>query len=149
MIRKIEKVNSQNMFDDAARHLLTQRKKSRAPRCRTMCAYRDADGLSCPIGARIPDNEYDTAFERKAVSYISKRPGCKGDAQVKRLRAAARVPEQLVGLAGHIQMIHDSWEVHEWPAKLRWLAKSFKLSTACLDTAVMRKKALLCLNTKP
>lgn len=148
-IRKIEKVTAQNMFDDAARHMLTQRKKSMSQRGRSICAYRGANGLSCPIGARIPDDEYDAAFENKSVSYITTRPGCKSDLLARRLRAAARVPENLGGLARAIQLVHDADTVAEWPGALRELATRKGLKPACLDTETMKSKARLCKKAKP
>jgi hypothetical protein len=78
-------VNSkQEVFDYMMKHLTAQGSQSLLPpKKKTLkwknktavgvtvgCAYRGADGKSCPVGCLIPDDEYEAGFEGRTVGEL-------------------------------------------------------------------------------
>lgn len=123
-------MNTQEIFDKVATHLLTQNKKSllhpdsKDEFSSRMCAYRNPQGLKCAIGALIPDSLYDPAFEE--MGSITTLP-------------RGLFPKIGINYVEHhfflleLQVIHDRYPVYEWKGKLRVLAKKYELSDAVLD----------------
>lgn len=74
----LKEATLQEIFEQAARHLLTQNKKS--VDANGMCVYRKLEGdacLKCAVGIFISDDEYQKSFENKAQSSITGlNPGC-------------------------------------------------------------------------
>lgn len=58
-------MDGQRVFNDVARHLITQGK--RASDVNGTCFYRGPEGTRCAIGGIMPDDIYDPSMEGKAV----------------------------------------------------------------------------------
>lgn len=62
---RITKASNQRDFDAIVTHLRTQGEQ--ATDKKGDCQYRTADGLSCAIGCRIPDDVYHPGMEGRGV----------------------------------------------------------------------------------
>lgn len=120
-------LTAQMLFDDLARHLLTQGKRSLTYRADSVfsesCAYRGDGGLRCPVGAAILDHEYTPAME-----------GC----PVVELATRGLLPSRLkthVTLLRDLQNVHDGYEPPDWRSALWRVAMRCGLSAAVLDVA--------------
>ena len=60
-------MNEHELFMKAANHLLNMKERSFD---KGMCRYRGPDGAMCPVGAVIPDVEYDPSMEDNALSSL-------------------------------------------------------------------------------
>lgn len=102
-------MNSQQMFDKVAKHLLTQNAKSRA-------LYRGRGGMMCAIGCLIPDDLYSPKMEgiwvERLVAYFP---------ELKKF-----IPD--LALADRLQRIHDVCACNRWKDELRRAARNFHLS---------------------
>jgi hypothetical protein len=73
-------LNRQLMFDDVAKHMAQQRKRSTHD---GTCLYRGPNGLKCGIGALIPDANYSPAMDmampfEETLRYLDKKYGTIG-----------------------------------------------------------------------
>lgn len=111
-------MNRQEIFDKVAAHLLAQNKKAESPQT-GMCMYRSPDGLKCAMGALIPDDIYDPAFEGHAIDILISRydrldslfdPECSDDFFLCSL-----------------QRVHDQNSPDTWAAVLSSVATTFGL----------------------
>jgi hypothetical protein len=122
-------MTNQEMYDRVARHLLTQQARAVVPvtpgrlgidgnvlSSVESCRYRTPSGLKCAIGCLIPDDKYQESMEGAG---IGSRPAI---AAAIGIRGA----EQLM-LAAKLQVIHDSWLVESWAARLKMLAEEYRL----------------------
>lgn len=115
----LPQASRQEVFDQAARHLLTQGKKSLRVDGRSTCGYRSTAGaLACGAGCFIADAEYRESME--GAAWIS-------------LAADGRVPRTHRALIGSIQTCHDNYYPSEWPNELRRVAQLYTLSAAVVD----------------
>lgn len=112
----LPQATAQEVFDQVARHLLTQGKRSKDSD--GVCAYRGEDGLSCAAGCLIADEEYRVSFEHRQWAALS---------------SCEEVPKAYAILIYDLQRVHDRYLPYEWPDELRWVASSYDLSNACLD----------------
>lgn len=108
---------AQQVFDQVARHLLTQKKASKAGDG-FGCEYRNADGLKCAAGCLIGDDEYADEFDHPkdatSTSWASLiRKGC--------------VPGTHEPLIVALQEVHDSYDTSEWRDALCEVALRFNL----------------------
>lgn len=55
-LSNLHEATAQQVFDQAALHLLTQNRKSKED---TKCAYRTKEGLRCAAGCFISEEEYE------------------------------------------------------------------------------------------
>jgi hypothetical protein len=82
----------QEIFEQAARHLLTQNEKSESG---AMCVYRTHSGdgkLMCAVGCFISDEEYNKSFENCSFTAIVNRLNIKSTfAQNELLRSLQRM----------------------------------------------------------
>lgn len=116
----------QSIFDQVARHLLTQGSKSRDART-DMCFYRQDGGRKCAVGCLIPDELYTDEIEGCTVDELlfdhpefSEKFGLEdGDER-----------EQLLF---DLQKTHDVCDVDSWLEKLEWIAGIHGLSPAVLE----------------
>lgn len=116
----------QEVFDQVARHLLTQQKVSYSP-SHDMCAYRSPFG-ACAAGCLIADDEYTPEMEGKAWDQLVM--GC-------------NVPHKHTELISTLQAVHDESHdlmdqapnnvVSEWRHRLEEVAEEFQLSTDVLE----------------
>jgi len=109
----------QEMFDTAAKHLLTQRTRS-VSEDGNYCNYRGQQGRMCAIGPMIPDEKYSPEMEGLVVGngVVWNAMGLDSDD-----------PDNLKTLARALQCIHDASAPTAWPYKLLDLALEYNLNT--------------------
>lgn len=95
-------LNNREAFDTVKGHLLTQ--MARSVNDSGECMYRGLEGRKCAVGCLIPDEEYDVRMERKRASVVRQ--------SVRSLSGLDR------GMLERLQVIHDSFDVETWEAKL-------------------------------
>jgi hypothetical protein len=110
-LKTLPQATAQEVFDQVAKHLLTQMKKSVAKK--NYCMYRGFDGTKCAAGCLISDDEYKLEFENHNWSHLS---GTK-----------YLVPEEHCYLITKLQDIHDYYEPEDWRVKLNNLAEKSNL----------------------
>jgi len=110
----------QEMFDTAAKHLLTQRTRS-VSEDGNYCNYRGPQGRMCAIGPMIPDEKYSPDMEGWEVGngVVWNAMGLDSDDR-----------GDLETLARKLQHIHDALAPTAWPYKLLDLALEYNLNTA-------------------
>lgn len=132
-------MNTQEIFDTVARHLLTQNQDCVGE---DGALYHGEGNLRCAIGCLIPDALYAPSIENIAVDGIT---GILGDkeatvpADVLRIRdhfKALIAPEEwerACTLMDRLQRVHDIGEVRDWPENLWRTAYGMELSTAVVE----------------
>jgi hypothetical protein len=124
-------MNTQEIFDTCATHLLTQNRQSSIdtgsnsgdPECR----YRGPGGRMCAVGVLISDEFYDSALEGRGMDCESVQRAVCSSVGNERL-----TPEE-IALLKNLQGVHDTKPVEAWPEKLRAVAEYFSLSTEAID----------------
>lgn len=122
-LKTLDTASLQSIFDQCARHLLTQNKKSLRPRgshsqVGMVCAYRGEDSLKCAVGCFISDEEYDPDFEGRVfgrgpfMSYF--------------------LSSEKWTLMLSLQIIHDHNAPHKWHSLLWDFAHKNNLITSVL-----------------
>jgi hypothetical protein len=111
-LKTLPKATAQQVFDQVATHLLTQKRKSKLKSDPLECAYRGKGSLKCAAGCLISDEEYNPAMEGN------------GWCRLIREKIAPSKHEQLIY---SLQIIHDTHPVNEWETKLKWIAEINKL----------------------
>lgn len=110
----LKDATEQQVFDQVKNHLLKQNVRSTGIQG---CAYRggwDSQKLMCAAGCLISDEEY-----AERGSFIM--DGSNDTSWENHVRRD-RVPKEHFDLIKSLQVIHDSYEVEEWPAQLKELA---------------------------
>ena len=116
----------QEAFDRAVRHALKQGKRSVIIELRSSgeivehCAYRGEDGMMCPVGALIPDEEYDKTMERKSAAKLV----TKGTPSLQGLNP---------NLLCYVQFTHDTYAPREWEEEFRSVAKRYGLTFPTME----------------
>lgn len=116
----LKDATAQQVFDQVARHLLTQNERSNLED-RSACAYRGDGGLKCAAGCLIADSEYLHEMDHCGQTSW----GCLIDKKV--------VPRDHRDLITDLQWVHDSRPATAWRRELRNVAVNYKLSTAVPD----------------
>lgn len=106
----LPKATEQEVFDQVARHLLTQNAKSSG--VRSNCLYLSDDGKKCAVGCLIAKDEYHAGMEGTRWSGLISNHG---------------YPAVHENLISELQKIHDLHGLHEWKSKLTKLAKDRNL----------------------
>jgi hypothetical protein len=118
-LKTLEQATAQEVFDQAAEHLLTQNKQSEGVHNNGLtCMYRSPDGLKCAAGCLIGDDEYSREWERRSWGFVS--------------RVGFGVKKH-IDLISSLQSIHDDYEPYQWLAQLKELANSEELNTKVLE----------------
>jgi hypothetical protein len=120
-------MNTQELFDKVAKHLLTQNAK--ALDSRGGCVYRAADGKMCAVGCLIDDKHYASDLEGKGIS-IDEIDTDVCTAVIQSIGSPLD-PHQLHMLQD-LQSVHDDISPEEWPEELHNFAEEYDLSTAIL-----------------
>lgn len=123
-LKTLTTATEQEVFDQVAVHMLTQKVQSiRAGSC--TCSYRGGEqgNLMCAAGSLIADEEYDPSWDQD--------DGVSWDALV----ANGSVPDSHEFLIAALQSIHDD-DSSPWEADLRKLAVEFNLNTDAIDRLV-------------
>lgn len=113
-LKTLPRANKQQIFDQVAKHMLTQMKKSVIIDEDDIirCFYKNPEGLSCAAGCLIADDEYNPEFENQSWSSLVDW---------------GHVPKRNSELIEFLQKIHDNNEPTEWEDLLRELANHYKL----------------------
>ena len=113
---------NQQIFDQVAKHLLKQMKKSYLPGTVVTCAYRGEQGVMCAVGCLL--TEYDKSIENKNVRAIL--------IDYPEIAQAAGITLNSCSLLTDLQHLHDGREVTHWYYELGQLAKEFDLDPKVL-----------------
>jgi hypothetical protein len=118
---------AQQVFDQVARHLLTQKVRSKLlvfndedEIVDERCVYRSPDGLQCAAGCLIGDDEYHKSWDTgggSTWSVIARQMGV--DAHMS--------------LIEELQNLHDTDDPDDWAAALGRLAQTLDLSDAVVE----------------
>lgn len=123
----LPQATAQEVFDQVARHLLTQRKRSLRDGISGACMYKAAGGLACAAGCLIADDEYDYSFESWSWEYL--------------VANREDFPARHSSLITSLQVIHDSSFPTEWSYVLAVLANNEGLSPAVIEEFSARENA--------
>ena len=118
----------QEIFDQAATHLLTQRQQARDS-AHGACAYRTEAGLKCAVGCLIEDKYYRQAIEGVSVGSVTAPTHSGGSLLGAMLRKSGVDVEDaaVVNLLVDLQRIHDAGLAVAWSKHLAQTAQSFGL----------------------
>lgn len=123
-LKNLPQATAQQVFDQVARHLLTQGRRSvtEVPALirfgsSSVCAYRGDGGLKCAAGCFIGDDEYMRDFEGKTWNKL----------------VEYGIPIMHNALIRQLQLIHDGVTPGLWKEKLINLAMIAGLSYAVCD----------------
>lgn len=111
-LKTLSQATAQEVFDQVAKHLLTQNAKSvtfNEDYGKDFCMYRGDNGLKCAAGCLIGDDEYRNDMEDYLYSSLRESP------------------EEHQELITRLQCIHDQREVKEWKSELKSLAEDTHL----------------------
>lgn len=102
-------MTKQEILDKVAKHLLTQNQQSRRidEYGKSLCAYRNEEGLMCAAGCLVPEDQFSDIREGRSLSY-------------QPFFRSFPVPEY--NLVGELQYIHDTSPVDMWRKQLEGLA---------------------------
>lgn len=119
-LKTLAEATSQQVFDQVAKHLLTQNEQSQlAP---GTCTYRvineDGKVLKCAAGCLMSNEEYFPEFE--GVSWGG-------------LVGRGVAPKEHTLLIQELQILHDTRPAPYWPLLLREFAQKHNLSTEILN----------------
>jgi hypothetical protein len=110
----LPQASAQEVFDQVARHLLTQMHPSMDEE-EGVCTYRGSfEGTKCAAGALISDEEFETLIEPKG--FVSKK--------WQKLVQEKIAPAKHQILIHELQRIHDYEDPIHWEHELRVLAKN-------------------------
>ena len=108
-ISTLNEATAQQVFDQVAKHLLTQGKRATNGGGSTQCRSRTHDGLMCAAGCLMSEEEYSEGFENISFEALSF-----DGIQARRLRHYEMIQE--------LQEIHDSVEPEDWPGEMKAFA---------------------------
>lgn len=118
-------MTQQEVFDKVARHLLTQNKPCEGNyNGRTICLYRNDEGLKCAAGCLIPDEFYSEVFE-------GKRFGAVHDLMYE--LGFTPFSSEVLYLISTLQNLHDECSSVVWRQRLLRIAETFELSKEALQ----------------
>lgn len=114
--------SAQEVFEQAAKHLLKQNAKSVETGTENTCMYRSPEGLACAAGALMSDE--DVASLPDGLNY----------APWMSIVFQANAPREHAELIRVLQGVHDQHRPAEWPTKLREVARKYELDESFIDT---------------
>lgn len=109
-LKTLPYATQQEVFDQAAVHLLTQKSVSII---RDVCRYK-ADGKKCAAGCFISDEEYNIKME--------------GNNWASLIQNGLVADSTHMGIILELQCIHDTHDVQSWKSRLITLARKYTLS---------------------
>ena len=116
-LKTLAQATEQEIFDQVAAHLLTQRQKSQISS--GDCAYLAPNGLKCAAGCLIGEEEYNPGFETWGWHSLAERD---------------LVPRKHRWFIRFLQTLHDSCLVETWEVELAVFAKKWGLSFSLGET---------------
>jgi hypothetical protein len=121
-LKTLPKASAQEIFDQVAVHLLTQKEKSMDG---AACKYRSSDGLKCAAGCLIADDEYSEDIEgsdwQGAVDIL-----------IEEDDSADLEANYHTALIAGLQRIHDDSSKLDWLFELTDIAHTYRLNTDIL-----------------
>lgn len=117
-LKTLSEASEQEVFDQVARHLLTQMERSEND---DHCMYRNPQGLKCAAGCLIADNEYEQEMDLLH------------GVQWQTLVNKGYAPRKHMFLISRLQTIHDNYGACYWSERLRAFAKDRGFNTDVLD----------------
>jgi hypothetical protein len=113
-LKTLHRATAQEVFDQAAKHLLTQNRKCENPdgKCKYRLILSDGEALKCAAGCFISDDEYKESLE---------------DIPWGVLVGGGSVDETHSDLIDRLQYIHDNYPVERWEPRLAYLAEKLGL----------------------
>lgn len=120
----LPQATAQQVFDQVATHLLTQKKKSRIIHESNgdSCVYRTPEGLKCAAGCLMSDEEFLTLVG-----------GTRNSIPWRSLIARGVAPEEHSELIVSLQRCHDHNTPEYWDIYLFEIANAYDLSPAVLE----------------
>jgi hypothetical protein len=115
-LQTLHKATAQEVFDQVASHLLTQKNKSQDEEL--SCRYRGNGGTSCAAGCLISDSEYNEIMEGQTWQTLVYNK---------------RAPDAHMYLIDELQATHDKVAEGLWKLQLELVAKHNGLATTVLD----------------
>jgi len=112
-LKNIAEASLQDIFDQAANHLLAQMKQSRNDR---ICLYRSDDGLKCAVGCFIADDEHSEDMEGDCVETLIINGGM------------SSISRDRLRLLDGLQSMHDGLNPVQWSSALGQIAEEFNLN---------------------
>jgi len=108
----LHEATAQEVFEQGARHLLTQMQKSVTIGSTgySQCVYKNPEGLKCGAGIFIGEDEYDPNIENFNWIFLTRNK---------------IVPSAHAGLITRIQSVHDQHDPKNWKSKLEQIADVF------------------------
>lgn len=115
-------MNTQQVFDKVATHLITQNEKAQ-DQSTGDCVYRTDDGKACAIGCLISDDSYADFIEGGDIFHLM-------DIDI--------IPDTLDDMTNrselgrffdYLRHVHDDCPVTSWPYILRGVAQDYDLTT--------------------
>lgn len=108
-LKTLSQATVQEVFNQVAKHLLTQMRQSRSVAALGGCAYRGEDQLKCAAGCLIGDDEYYIGMENKIWTSLP------------------TIPDVHQDLISRLQRIHDHNFPNKWKRLLVYEAKERNL----------------------
>lgn len=121
-LKNLHLATEQEVFDQVARHLLTQMETSiNSPKCLYRTELDDGTILKCAAGCLIGDDEYTEEFDCgiSSWSYL--------------IRDSLVPTDNCSSLITKLQGVHDSFDPKEWNYELHNVATEFNLNTEVLN----------------
>ncbi|NBQ68405.1 MAG: hypothetical protein EBU46_06045 [Nitrosomonadaceae bacterium] len=118
---------NQEIFDQVARHLLTQNQRAMDD---ISCCYR-VGSLTCAVGCLISPVDYRPEMEGNSINYISLNLDEEECVLITTALANSGVDcsnEETLELLQRLQAVHDTCEPVDWSSELKELARSFNLT---------------------
>jgi hypothetical protein len=134
-MKQVRFLTRQQIFDQAAIHLLEQGKAALLPRGGG--AYYGGDS-TCPVGDLISARDYATSMEGVPVRFVAvppdevplaMRPGVEALRRALIKAGIDLLDPGTVRLLARLQTVHDAFGVWEW----RWRLKSIAVEFGLLD----------------
>lgn len=115
-LANLNNASEQEIFNQVAKHLLTQNKKSIKED--GVCLYKSPEGLKCAAGCLISNEEYRPEFETNSWYWLIRD---------------SKFPKEHQALIRDLQFIHDQISVSDWKRYLEHAAGTYSLNTEVLD----------------
>lgn len=132
-------LSDQEVFDQVAKHLLTQKKQSRkkGTTATKHCMYYGPGNLKDPVGCFIPEELYTSEIEGKSVCLDELQKSTKLGTILVACQLVTEDPKNLdnkdrLRFLGKLQEFHDSFKPTQWKKGLEILAKKKKLNDTVL-----------------
>lgn len=116
-LANLEKATKQDIFNQVGPNLLKQNRRSKYENSH-ISMYRGPNGLKCPGGFLISNEEYTLYMEgRRWTDLVD----------------SGLVPKHEYVFIKELQEVHDNYPVREWKTKLEQIANKYNLDSSVLN----------------